>query len=126
MGNCAAPSRHAGESWADDGEWEWEEASSSSEDDYHNHHHHHRGTGEEHPSSEVTIRITKRQLHELMEKKATSSGGVKTRQLLEDIISSGEVHHHVDPHRDEHWRPGLQSIPEAGESSRSMRLVSRD
>jgi hypothetical protein len=121
MGNCVAPSRHAGESWADDGEWEWEGASSSSEDD----HYHHRASEGEHPSSEVTIRITKRQLHDLMEKKATSRGGGKTRQLLEDIISSGEVHHH-DPHRDEHWRPGLQSIPEAGESSRSMRLVSRD
>uniref|UniRef100_A0ACD5VUH9 Uncharacterized protein n=1 Tax=Avena sativa TaxID=4498 RepID=A0ACD5VUH9_AVESA len=108
MGNCAAPSRHEGESWAEDGESESEEASSSSEDDHH-HHRHHR-------ASEVTIRITKRQLHDLMERKAPSGSSGKTRQLLEDIINSGEVHHH-DPHREEHWRPALQSIPEAGESS---------
>ena len=109
MGNCAAPSRHARESWADNSEWEWEEASSLSEDDYHYHHHH---ASEE---EQVTIRITKRQLHELMERKAPSGGGM-TRQLLADIMNSGEVHHH-DQHREEHWRPALQSIPEAGESS---------
>ncbi|NDW60239.1 hypothetical protein G0P98_27750, partial [Yangia sp. PrR004] len=62
MGNCTA-SQRAVESWADDGEWEEEEASSSSEGD---HHHHHGEKREEH-GSEVTIRITKRQLHELME-----------------------------------------------------------
>jgi hypothetical protein len=118
MGNCIASSRRARESWADDGEWEWE-----SEDD--EHHHHRRAAEEEHPSSKVTIRISKRQLHELMEKKASRGSAGKTRQLLEDIISSGQVHHH-DPHREEHWRPGLQSIPEAGESSRSMHFVSRD
>uniref|UniRef100_A0ACD5VSB9 Uncharacterized protein n=1 Tax=Avena sativa TaxID=4498 RepID=A0ACD5VSB9_AVESA len=116
MGNCAAPSRHrhAGESWADDDDgWDWEEASSSSEDD----HHHHRASEEDH-ASEVTIRITKRQLHELMERKAPSGSSGKIRQLLEDIINSGEVHvHHHDLHREAHWRPALQSIPEAGESS---------
>uniref|UniRef100_A0ACD5WKV7 Uncharacterized protein n=1 Tax=Avena sativa TaxID=4498 RepID=A0ACD5WKV7_AVESA len=121
MGNCAAPSRHRhdGESWADDDEWEWEEASSSSEDD----HHHHRAPEEDH-ASEVTIGITKRQLHELMERKAPSGSSGKTRQLLEDIMNSGEVHHH-DPHREEaHWRPALQSIPEAGESASAAPCVS--
>jgi hypothetical protein len=115
MGNCAAQSRHAGESWADDGEWEWEEASSSSSDQ------HRRASEEEH--TEVTIRITKRQLHELMERKASGGGGGKTRQLLEDIMNSGEVHHH-DLHRDEHWRPALQSIPEPGESSSARPCIS--
>uniref|UniRef100_A0ACD5WHQ7 Uncharacterized protein n=1 Tax=Avena sativa TaxID=4498 RepID=A0ACD5WHQ7_AVESA len=121
MGNCAAPpSRHDEESWADDGEWAWEETSSSSEDD---HHHHHHASEEEH-ASEVTIRITKRQLHELMERKAPSGSSGKTRQLLEDIMNSGEVHHH-DPHREAaHWRPALQSIPEAGESSSAGPCVS--
>ncbi|CAM0883260.1 unnamed protein product [Alopecurus aequalis] len=112
MGNCAAPSRHDGESWADDGECE--ETSSSSEDG-HRYYHHHRASEEEHMSSEVTIRITKRQLHELMARKAPSGSG-KTSQLLTDIMNAGEVHHH-DEHREEHWRPALQSIPEAGESS---------
>ncbi|KQK10145.1 uncharacterized protein LOC100831522 [Brachypodium distachyon] len=109
MGNCAA-SRHAAESWTDDGEWEWEEAASSSSEDDHHHHDHH--------ASEVTIRITKRQLHELMERKAAAHGGRsgESRQLLlADIMNSGEVHYH-DPHREEHWRPALQSIPEAVES----------
>ncbi|KAM3351975.1 hypothetical protein ACQJBY_023701 [Aegilops geniculata] len=110
MGNCAA-SRHAGESWADDGEWE--EASSTSEDSDHHHHHHHDAS-EEH-LSEVTIRITKRQLHELMERKTPGGRGSSTRQLLADIMDSGEVHHH-DVHREEHWRPALRSIPEALES----------
>ncbi|KAM0901905.1 hypothetical protein ACQ4PT_019655 [Festuca glaucescens] len=119
MGNCAAPSRHAGESWADDGEWEWEEASSSSSDNHH--HHHHRASEEEH--TEVTIRITKRQLHELMERKASGGSSGRTRQLLEDFMNSGEVHHH-DLHRDEHWRPALQSIPEAGESSSAGPCIS--
>uniref|UniRef100_R7WDK6 Uncharacterized protein n=1 Tax=Aegilops tauschii TaxID=37682 RepID=R7WDK6_AEGTA len=78
MGNCA-PSRHAGESWADDGEWE--EASSTSEDGDHHHHH----------ASEVTIRTDKRQLHELMERKTPGGRGSSTRQLLADIMDSGEI-----------------------------------
>ncbi|RLM91909.1 hypothetical protein C2845_PM08G28050 [Panicum miliaceum] len=78
---------------------------------------------EEH-ASEVTIRITKRQLHELMEKRGSGHGlqlpGLgsrrSTEQLLADIMNSGEVHHHH--HREEHlhWKPALQSIPEAVES----------
>nr|CAB3474519.1 unnamed protein product [Digitaria exilis] len=119
MGNCSAPQR-AVESWADDGEWE-EEASSEEGD----HHHHDHERREEH-ASEVTIRITKRQLHELMEKTgsghglqlpaALGGGRRSTEQLLADIMNSGEVH--VHDHREEHWhwRPALQSIPEAVES----------
>ncbi|OEL26457.1 hypothetical protein BAE44_0012525 [Dichanthelium oligosanthes] len=105
------------ESWADDGEWE-EEASSEEGD----HHHHYHERGEEH-ASEVTIRITKRQLHELMEKSGTGGHGLQmpglgsrrsTEQLLADIMNSGEVHHHRVEHW--HWKPALQSIPEAVES----------
>ncbi|KAL5227816.1 hypothetical protein ABZP36_016081 [Zizania latifolia] len=108
MGNCGASQRGV-ESWADDGEWE-EEASSSSEDDHRERREH---------VAEVTIRITKRQLHELMEGKAGRDGHGKSRrsthQLLADIMNSGEVHHH-DEHREAHWKPALQSIPEAVES----------
>ncbi|TKW17201.1 hypothetical protein SEVIR_5G350700v4 [Setaria viridis] len=124
MGNCTA-SQRAVESWADDGEWE-EEASSSEEGDHHHHHHdhHHHERPEEH-ASEVTIRITKRQLHELMEKRASGGHGLQlpvlglgsrrsTEQLLADIMNSGEVHHHREEHW--HWKPALQSIPEAVES----------
>jgi len=118
MGNCTA-SQRAVESWADDGEW-WEEEASSSEEGDHHHHHEKR---EEH-ASEVTIRITRRQLHELMEKRGSASGhGLQlqglgsrrsTEQLLADIMNSGEVHHHREEHW--HWKPALQSIPEAVES----------
>lgn len=122
MGNCTA-SQRAAESWADDGEC-WEEEASSEEGDHHHGHHDHPERREEH-GSEVTIRITKRQLHELMEKRGSGHGhGLQlpglgsrrsTEQLLADIMNSGEVHHH---HREEHWhwKPALQSIPEAVES----------
>ncbi|KAL5221228.1 hypothetical protein ABZP36_025941 [Zizania latifolia] len=109
MGNCGASQRGV-ESWTDDGEWEEEEASSSSEDE-------HRERKEH--VEEVTIRITKRQLHELMEGKAGRDSHGKSRQsthqLLADIMNSGEVRHH-DDHREAHWKPALQSIPEAVES----------
>ncbi|CAD6340915.1 unnamed protein product [Miscanthus lutarioriparius] len=126
MGNCTA-SQRAVESWADDGEWGEEEASSSSEGEHH-HHHHHDERREDHHDSEVTIRITKRQLHELMEKNGSGHGGLplpgfgsgrrSAEQLLADIMYSGEVHHR-NHHREEHWhwKPALQSIPEAVESS---------
>uniref|UniRef100_A0A0D9V6N6 Uncharacterized protein n=1 Tax=Leersia perrieri TaxID=77586 RepID=A0A0D9V6N6_9ORYZ len=108
MGNCGA-SRHAVASWADGDEWEEEEAySSSSEDDHRERREH---------VEEVTIRITKRQLHELMEAKAAGGKSRRsTQQLLADIMNSGEVHHHHDHHRQAHWKPALQSIPEAVES----------
>jgi hypothetical protein len=120
MGNCTA-SQRAVESWADDGEWE-EEASSSEEGNHHHRHH----DDHDHHGSEVTIRITKRQLHELMEKRGGGDhGGLQlpllgmgsrrsTEQLLADIMNSGEVHHHREEHW--HWKPALQSIPEAVES----------
>ncbi|WVZ68537.1 hypothetical protein U9M48_017467 [Paspalum notatum var. saurae] len=117
MGNCTA-SQRAVESWADDGEWE-EEA--SSEEEGHHHHHHGEKMEEEH-GSEVTIRITKRQLHELMEKNGTGHGlpGHGSRrsaeQLLADIMNSGEVHQHHHKEEHWHWKPALQSIPEAVES----------
>ncbi|KAG8078189.1 hypothetical protein GUJ93_ZPchr0007g3517 [Zizania palustris] len=105
MGNCGASQRGV-ESWTDDGEWEEEEE--------------HRER-KEHVVEAVTIRITKRQLHELMEGKAGRDSRGKSRrsksthQLLADIMNSGEVHHHVD-HREAHWKPALQSIPEAVDS----------
>ncbi|CAL4973640.1 unnamed protein product [Urochloa decumbens] len=126
MGNCTA-SQRAVESWADDGEWEEETSSEEGEHDHHHHHHHehdHERRQEEH-GSEVTIRITRRQLHELMEKRGGGGHGLlqlpellgsrrSTEQLLADIMNSGEVHHHREEHW--HWKPALQSIPEAVES----------
>ncbi|CAL4954141.1 unnamed protein product [Urochloa decumbens] len=124
MGNCTA-SQRAVESWADDGEWEEETSSEEGEHDHHHHHHEHdhERRQEEH-ASEVTIRITRRQLHELMEKGSGGHGLLQlpgllgsrrtTEQLLADIMNSGEVHHHREEHW--HWKPALQSIPEAVES----------
>ncbi|CAO2182651.1 unnamed protein product [Urochloa humidicola] len=126
MGNCTA-SQRAVESWADDGEWEEETSSEEGEHHHHHHHHHdHEHERRDEHASEVTIRITKRQLHELMEKNNSSGHGHvlqlprllgshrSTEQLLADIMNSGEVHHHREEHW--HWKPALQSIPEAVES----------
>ncbi|CAL4954139.1 unnamed protein product [Urochloa decumbens] len=109
MGNCAV-TQHAVTSWADDGEWD-EEPSAAEADAAGT-----SGRKEEH--AEVTIRITRKQLQELMEKRAGGLQGLKSRraaaQLLADVMNAGQVyHHHCKP---PHWKPALQSIPEAVES----------
>jgi hypothetical protein len=111
------------ESWADDdGEWEEEEVDeASSEEGDHNHHRGHgRKQEEHHVTEEVTIRITRRQLQGLMEKKKQGHGGLgigRSRRsmelLLADIMNSEEVHHHHHAEAHWHWKPALQSIPEA-------------
>ncbi|RLM94213.1 hypothetical protein C2845_PM08G28070 [Panicum miliaceum] len=112
MGNCAV-TQHAVTSWADDGEWdvptaEGEGAGAAA------------GTSrrkQEHAAAEVTIRITRKQLQELMEKRAGGLHGLKSRraaaQLLADVMNAGRVYHHC---KAAHWKPALQSIPEAVES----------
>ena len=111
MGNCAV-TQHAVTSWADDGEWdvpsaEAEEAAAAGTS----------GRKEEHAAAEVTIRITRKQLHELMEKRAGGLQGLRSRraaaQLLADVMSAGRVYHHC---KAAHWKPALKSIPEAVES----------
>ena len=110
MGNCAV-TQHAVTSWADDGEWdvppaEADEAAAGTS-----------GRKEEHAAAEVTIRITRKQLQELMEKRAGGLQGLRSRraaaQLLADVMSAGRVYHHC---KAAHWKPALQSIPEAVES----------
>ncbi|KAF7038171.1 hypothetical protein CFC21_048378 [Triticum aestivum] len=108
MGNCAIT--HQATSWADDGEWEL--PSPGDEDE---------GQAEQRKEhvSEVTIRISKRQLQELVDKRADDGvwkGRRSASELLTDIMNAGEVHHHVDHCRAAHWKPALQSIPEAVES----------
>ncbi|KAL5220265.1 hypothetical protein ABZP36_024978 [Zizania latifolia] len=109
MGNCAV-TQHA-VSWADDGEWELP-ASEEKE-----------GTAARsgaHMTTEVTIRITKRQLQELVDRRAAAATAGhsiirKSRrsvaELLADIMNAGEVYHQHC--RVAHWKPALQSIPEA-------------
>ncbi|KAF0918940.1 hypothetical protein E2562_027491 [Oryza meyeriana var. granulata] len=115
MGNCAV-TQHA-VSWADDGEWELPESESE------------EGTATRSGAhmTEVTIRITKRQLQELVDKRAAAAAGGglghhiyrKSRrsaaELLADIMNAGEVYH--QHYRVAHWKPALQSIPEAAMES---------
>ncbi|KAL5229537.1 hypothetical protein ABZP36_028313 [Zizania latifolia] len=92
MGNCTAPSLHA-----DDGELVPPELERERE---------------ERAGVEVRIRISKRQLQELLEKAAatvTAAAAAGDEVVLAGIINAGEV---VDRHH-RHWRPALQSIPEA-------------
>jgi hypothetical protein len=119
MGNCAV-TQHAVTSWADDGEWDVPSAAAADEE----------GAGgavaaagtsgrKDHAAgaAEVTIRITRKQLQQLMEKRAGGLHGLKRRraaaQLLADVMDAGQVFHHC---RAAHWKPALQSIPEAVES----------
>ncbi|KAF8766083.1 hypothetical protein HU200_007574 [Digitaria exilis] len=111
MGNCAV-TQHAVTSWADDGEWD-DETSPAAD----------AGTSgrKEAEHAEVTIRITRKQLQELMEKRAGGLHGLKSRraaaaQLLADVMNAGQVYHHVNHCKAPHWKPALQSIPEAVES----------
>ncbi|KAG8068165.1 hypothetical protein GUJ93_ZPchr0005g14952 [Zizania palustris] len=92
MGNCAAPSRRAA-SWTDDGELVSPEL----------------GLEERTGGVEVKINVSRRQLQELLEMAAAAGGGDGV--VLASIINAGEV---VD-HRHRHWKPALQSIPEAVE-----------
>uniref|UniRef100_A0ACD5WJD6 Uncharacterized protein n=1 Tax=Avena sativa TaxID=4498 RepID=A0ACD5WJD6_AVESA len=114
MGNCAVT--HEAASWADDGEWELPSGADTADDD---------GDHAAERISEVTIRISKRQLQELIDKRATDGDhghfwktrGSAASELLADIMNAGEVHHHLQQHcRAAHWKPALQSIPEAVES----------
>lgn len=111
MGNCAVTQEAV--SWADDGEWELPSGADGDGG--------HEGR-REHMINEVTIRISKRQLQELIDKRADDGHGRfwkgrgSASELLADIMNAGEVHHHLQHCRAAHWKPALQSIPEAVES----------
>ena len=115
MGNCAVT--HEAVSWADDGEWELPSGGDGGGDGAH-------AEGKERMINEVTIRISKRQLQELIDKRAGdghSHFSWKSREsaseLLADIMNAGEVRHHVQECGGAaHWKPALKSIPEAVES----------
>uniref|UniRef100_A0A0E0L4A7 Uncharacterized protein n=1 Tax=Oryza punctata TaxID=4537 RepID=A0A0E0L4A7_ORYPU len=63
---------------------------------------------------EVRIRISKRQLQELLEMASmtVAGGGGDEENVLAGIINAGEV---VDHHHQRQWQPTLQSIPEGRE-----------
>lgn len=95
MGNCAV-AQHAVTSWADDGEWDVpsaaeDEAGGSAGT---------RGWDKDRAAAEVTIRIPRRQLQELMEKRAPAAGGLlrglasrraaaQAQLLLADVMNAG-------------------------------------
>lgn len=114
MGNCAV-TQHAVTSWADDGEWDLPSESAAAEGEEEA-----AGTSGRKPEhAEVTIRITRKQLQELMEKRVGGLQGLRSRrvaaQLLADVMNAGHVYHHLNHCKAPQWKPKLQSIPEAVE-----------
>uniref|UniRef100_A0A0E0C8Q9 Uncharacterized protein n=1 Tax=Oryza meridionalis TaxID=40149 RepID=A0A0E0C8Q9_9ORYZ len=103
MGNCFK-SQRAAASWADDGEWEDEEEQQQL---------HEMAAVEKMERVEVKIRVTRRQLQELLEKAAGEGKGRPVEKVLAEMISSGKVCYEQEAAG---WRPSLQSIPEADES----------
>ncbi|BAB89053.1 unknown protein [Oryza sativa Japonica Group] len=106
MGNCFK-SQRAAASWADDGEWEDEEEQQQQQ------HLHEMAAVEKMERVEVKIRVTRRQLQELLEKAAGEGKGRPVEKVLAEMISSGKVCYEQEAAG---WRPSLQSIPEADES----------
>ncbi|KAJ0983101.1 hypothetical protein J5N97_011356 [Dioscorea zingiberensis] len=101
MGNCIH-GRPA--TWADDEEWEEEEEEEMM-----------MGEMREkeikmEPSKEVKIKITKKQLEELLHK--ADMQGLPLQQALMLLMSVGDA---GVTENDRHWRPVLQSIPEVAE-----------
>ncbi|CAL4901480.1 unnamed protein product [Urochloa decumbens] len=67
------------------------------------------------PGGEVTVRISKRRLQQLMAEAAGggADGGMTVEKVLAEIVSAGEV---VDGRHRRRWEPALPSIREAVES----------
>jgi len=110
MGNCLKPQRAA--VWADGDEWEEEELAAGSNKA--------KAAAEAKTVDrvEVKIRVTKRQLQELLEK-AGGRGGCKAKarraeEVLAELMTSGRVcYHQQHEEMRGHWRPALCSIPES-------------
>ncbi|KAL6853495.1 hypothetical protein ACP4OV_019524 [Aristida adscensionis] len=107
MGNCLKLHRAA--SWVDDDEWEaaGEEAGATA-----------AAAGEKMERVEVRIKVTRRQLQELLEKKAGGKRqGRQLEEVLAELMSSGTVCYRQPEEMKTHWRPALYSIPEAADES---------
>ncbi|CAM0883256.1 unnamed protein product [Alopecurus aequalis] len=101
MGNCFKLQR-ASASWVDEDEWEVDVEEKK------------RVAADRGERCEVKIRVTKRQVQELLEKASREGKGQWTEQVIAELINSGTVccdHPEVRGH----WRPSLQSISEAEE-----------
>uniref|UniRef100_A0ACD5VT94 Uncharacterized protein n=1 Tax=Avena sativa TaxID=4498 RepID=A0ACD5VT94_AVESA len=104
MGNCLKLQRCA-ETWEDEDQWEFDMEEG-------------KGPVAAEKTAdqrvEVKIRVTKRQVQELLQKAGRDGNGAWTEKVLAELINSGTVccdHPEVRGH----WRPSLQSISEAGE-----------
>jgi len=111
MGNCLKLQRAA--VWADGDEWEEEELAAGSSKAKA------AAAGEAKVNRvEVKIRVTKRQLQELLEK-AGGRGGCKAKarraeEVLAELMTSGRVcYQQQHEEMRGHWRPALCSIPES-------------
>ncbi|KAI5007439.1 uncharacterized protein LOC123440361 [Hordeum vulgare subsp. vulgare] len=108
MGNCFKLQR-AAESWVDDEEWEVDMTTGGNKNEV-------KVAGEKTGRVEVKIRVTKRQVQELLQQAARDGKGKRaTEKVLADLINSGTVCYHDDHETRCHWRPSLQSITEADE-----------
>lgn len=109
MGNCLRPQRAA--TWADGDEWEEAKVCSKAS----------AAAAAVEEKVEVKIRVTRRQLKELLEKAGGGSGygkQAKRRQVeevLAELMTSGRVCYQQEMRG--HWRPALYSIPEAVDES---------
>ncbi|KAG8078190.1 hypothetical protein GUJ93_ZPchr0007g3725 [Zizania palustris] len=110
MGNCFK-SQRAAAPWADDDEWGEEE-----EEQHQLQEEKEMAALEKMERVEVKIRVTRRQLQELLEKAAAGEGkkGRPVEKVLAEMISSGKACYEQEAAA--HWSPSLQSIPEADES----------
>ncbi|KAJ3696023.1 hypothetical protein LUZ60_001400 [Juncus effusus] len=102
MGNCVVIQRER--TWADD---DYEEDFGFSENPKKIWQYNVKNPQKEERFEEVKIKITKKQLKELVGSKRSTS----IEKALEEIINRGIVYHeHV---KEEHWKPRLHSIPES-------------
>ncbi|XP_008812629.2 uncharacterized protein LOC103723488 [Phoenix dactylifera] len=113
MGNCI--DREKAVTWVDDEDWELEEspmqycsvkekaraAVQKEEKGLY------EGEGGVGSTTEVKVKITKKQLEELLQR--VEGKGLPIQQVLKDLLSMDEV---ALQERARHWRPALQSIPE--------------
>ena len=98
MGNCLRLQGAA--TWADGDEWEAAEVCSKA-----------AATAVEEKKVEVKIRVTRRQLQELLEKAGGKAKRRQVEEVLAELMTSGRVCYQQEMRR--HWRPALYSIPEA-------------
>lgn len=106
MGNCLKLQRAA--SWADGDEWE-EEAEVCSKAAA-------ASAAAEEKKVEVKIRVTRRQMQELLEKAGGKAKGRQVEEVLAELMTCGRVcyQQQLEEMRG-HWRPALYSIPESAD-----------